>query len=278
MRAKHLGSDGELRADFDLAFEADTVRITVHARGGSESAGNQTNPDYESLVQILLERLAGCGAALLNVRLASKTVAHLPASQRRVQLPKYQLPLPLISVPQLTDLRYAIRRAVAASHTTSATAGHGNATKRIELIASRPMPAADMAAILEWGVAESPDGGDRTDADEGTGFSEGRLLLRIHLQRERNQTLVRLAKDAFVSQNGRLYCESCGFDFEAVYGNLGAGYIEAHHEEPLGARREEGVTRVEDLRMVCANCHRMLHRRMGDDPLTVEGLRCRLRS
>ncbi len=46
-----------------------------------------------------------------------------------------------------------------------------------------------------------------------------------------------------------------------IYGAHGEGFIEAHHETPLAERNIEEETRIEDLRMVCANCHRMLHRR-----------------
>lgn len=279
MRAKYSGLESALRAEFDLAFESDTIRITVHARGGSGAVGDLTNPDYENLVQLLLERLTQCDATLHDVRLASKTVAHLPPSERRVHIPEFRVPLPLVSVPRLTELRYAIRRTVAAAHTTSTTAGHGNATKRIEIIASCPIPAAAVAEILEWGTASSTgDVGAVEDMADGQTFSEGARVLRAHLQRERNQTLVRRAKAAFVKQRGRLYCEACGFDFQAVFGALGTGYIEAHHEEPLAGREQEAETRIQDLRMVCANCHRMLHRRLGANALTVDALRTRLGS
>ncbi len=65
-----------------------------------------------------------------------------------------------------------------------------------------------------------------------------------------------------------LICAACGFNFEGAYGAHGAGYIEMHHLKPIaeGARR----SRVEDLRPVCANCHRMLHR--GDTILSIEEL------
>ena len=49
--------------------------------------------------------------------------------------------------------------------------------------------------------------------------------------------------------------------FHATYGEVGRNYIEAHHTKPVSEMKEGEVTRVEDLAMVCANCHRMLHRR-----------------
>jgi predicted HNH restriction endonuclease len=51
-------------------------------------------------------------------------------------------------------------------------------------------------------------------------------------------------------------------DFQSVYGRIGADFIEAHHIKPISTLHEDGEnTQVEDLAMVCSNCHRMLHRR-----------------
>jgi predicted HNH restriction endonuclease len=55
-----------------------------------------------------------------------------------------------------------------------------------------------------------------------------------------------------------------------VYGVLGEGFAECHHRVPLAELQEGHPVRLSDLAIVCANCHRMLHRR----PLhTVEELR-----
>lgn len=61
-------------------------------------------------------------------------------------------------------------------------------------------------------------------------------------------------------------CLACGFDFEERYGSIGKGFIEIHHLNPL-AEREDSVrgtatlTTLADLAPLCANCHRMVHRR-----------------
>lgn len=62
------------------------------------------------------------------------------------------------------------------------------------------------------------------------------------------------------AETGRLACEVCGFEFSKAYGDLGEGFIEAHH---LVALSEAGVskTRLVDLAVLCSNCHRMAHRR-----------------
>jgi hypothetical protein len=93
-------------------------------------------------------------------------------------------------------------------------------------------------------------------------FPEGAIKQRLHLARELNRGLVALAKRRFKEQHdGRLFCQVCDFDFGARYGPLGDDYIEAHHTVPISELSEGSTTRIEDLAMVCANCHRMLHRR-----------------
>lgn len=97
---------------------------------------------------------------------------------------------------------------------------------------------------------------NQIDEDE---FSEGKFLYRVHVFRERSSKAVKLAK-ARARQKGELHCCVCGFDFEAVYGLLGEGYIECHHTKPISEYEKAEKTQVDDLALVCSNCHRMLHR------------------
>ncbi|MFD2168483.1 HNH endonuclease [Tumebacillus lipolyticus] len=96
--------------------------------------------------------------------------------------------------------------------------------------------------------------------DEEIEFPEGKILFRMHKYRERSSKVVQQAKQEAL-ENGRLHCEVCGFDFVKVYGELGEGYIECHHTLPISEYEEDQKTKVEDLSLVCSNCHRMLHRR-----------------
>lgn len=98
-----------------------------------------------------------------------------------------------------------------------------------------------------------------TEDDEG--FPEGKLVLKQHLVRERNSEVIKLAKERFIQQYGKLFCEICGFDFSTQYGDIGEGYIEGHHTKPVSEMTENEETRVEDIALVCSNCHRMLHRK-----------------
>ncbi len=87
---------------------------------------------------------------------------------------------------------------------------------------------------------------------------EEKMRLRIHFRVERNQKLARLAKKA----HGYV-CQICQFDFERAYGGLGQNYIEAHHLTPLQQLPRNGPiphSPSRDFAVVCANCHRMIHR------------------
>lgn len=114
--------------------------------------------------------------------------------------------------------------------------------------------------------------GQRIDApllDDGTSaageidpeFSapEGNPKVRSHRHRERSRELVKMAKALFrKNHENRLFCEVCHFDFGTVYGD--PSFIEAHHRVPLRDLTPGAKTKLSDLVMVCANCHRMLHR------------------
>jgi len=100
-----------------------------------------------------------------------------------------------------------------------------------------------------------------TDIDDSIQEAmEGRLLTRKHLARERNRQLVESKRKQALRQLGKLTCEACGFDFAIHYGNRGEGFIECHHIKPVAALSEARKTHLDDLALVCANCHRMIHR------------------
>ena len=102
-----------------------------------------------------------------------------------------------------------------------------------------------------------------SDLEDGIEFDEGRILTRIHLDRERNATLVATKKRLVMTQTGRLECEACGFDFVKIYGDLGEGFAECHHTAPVATLNPGTNTRLTDLSILCSNCHRMMHRLMA---------------
>lgn len=103
---------------------------------------------------------------------------------------------------------------------------------------------------------------------------EGRLLTVAHQRRERSRKIVQAKKDASLKATGALVCEVCRFDFAARYGTRGVGFIECHHTKPVADLGDGTPTRLRDLALVCANCHRMIH---AHRPwLTVDELRASL--
>lgn len=111
---------------------------------------------------------------------------------------------------------------------------------------------------------------DNEDGEE-IQSKEGKILYKLHKLRERNPKINKKKKDLYFEQYGKLDCEVCGFDFSEKYGDLGLGYIECHHRIPLNKFDGETTTKLTDLALVCANCHRMLHRKI--DTLTIDELR-----
>lgn len=57
-------------------------------------------------------------------------------------------------------------------------------------------------------------------------------------------------------------CEICGFDFFEEYGEWGRNYIEVHHIKPISTWDDEREVDIEnDFICLCANCHKMIHRK-----------------
>lgn len=98
------------------------------------------------------------------------------------------------------------------------------------------------------------------DETEGEDAQEGRILTRIHKYRERDPKIVKKKKEDVLRTTGKLVCECCSFDFLKTYGERGEGYIECHHINPVSEIIPGQKTLLNDLALICANCHRMIHR------------------
>ena len=109
------------------------------------------------------------------------------------------------------------------------------------------------------------------DPFEESWGDEGREQLNIHKRKERSTRLIR----AFKAQLTDFSCSICGFSFEDAYGELGHGFIEAHHIIPIYTLTKQTRMSTNNLIAVCSNCHRMLHRK--NPLLTAEELRNELR-
>jgi 5-methylcytosine-specific restriction protein A len=98
------------------------------------------------------------------------------------------------------------------------------------------------------------------DEEESRAVEEGGPSYVLTLRRERSGPLRRRKLQEVERAGGEILCEVCGFDFYKTYGELGHSYIEVHHRTPLHISGQTESS-LEDLALLCANCHRMIHRR-----------------
>ena len=89
---------------------------------------------------------------------------------------------------------------------------------------------------------------------------EGQVLYKLHKVRERDRKIVDAKKKKVLKEKGELKCEACDFDFGKTYGAMGKGYIECHHLIPLANFQINKETKLDDLALLCSNCHRMIHK------------------
>ena len=120
-----------------------------------------------------------------------------------------------------------------------------------------------VAATIREAVAydQVPEAADPELEETITEAAEGAVLTRLHQTRERNRAIVKACKQRAMKRFGQLRCEACGFSYAERYGAVGENYIECHHKKPVHTLQPNDKTRIEDLALVCANCHRMIHAR-----------------
>lgn len=100
---------------------------------------------------------------------------------------------------------------------------------------------------------------------------EGRKRLVSHLKRERNPGLITAKRNEVRVNKGCLICEACGQSEKKLPKDIAEACFEVHHKTPLSKLKAQTVTKLVDLSLLCANCHRMTHR--GKPMLTLQALR-----
>ena len=69
-----------------------------------------------------------------------------------------------------------------------------------------------------------------------------------------------------------LSCRACDFHFGNHYGSLGEDFIEVHHLKPLASLELDvhvSYSLKDDYAVLCANCHRMIHRLADPSDLLI---------
>lgn len=139
--------------------------------------------------------------------------------------------------------------------------GLGNTSKTDkhiwEAFGHSPAATKSRANLIRSALASIPKDEDESDDGDLT-FAEGRAATYAHARRERNPKLRR----TLVSQRrtgGKLCCDLCGYKNSLPDSHFDEAALEVHHLRPL-ASIGESQTKLSDLVLLCAICHRLTHR------------------
>ena len=121
----------------------------------------------------------------------------------------------------------------------------------------RPELVRQLVSAIKSGAQELAEEGATLIAED-VEFWEGRTITAVHLRRERKASL-RHKVIASRRKAGRMCCEACGH-VPSLPGIEDAEF-ECHHVRPL-ATTGMVATKLADMALLCANCHRLLHRLM----------------
>ena len=104
-----------------------------------------------------------------------------------------------------------------------------------------------------------------TPTDEERSWMEGDRRLARHLVRERSGSMPAQFKAGFRIAHGKLFCQRCARDYVDVYkdAEIAEACFEVHHTVPVSKMARGHVTTVDQLQLLCANCHRATHREMA---------------
>ncbi len=132
---------------------------------------------------------------------------------------------------------------------------------------ARKSELADIARLLRSSLlthepAEVP-------VDEEEVFIEGRWLTSRHRHRD-----IRLRK-RLLRSSPQLRCEICDFSPPNFDRCIQESFFEAHHRIPISAAEGTVGTKVLDMALLCASCHRFIHRLIATEKRWVTPLEAR---
>jgi 5-methylcytosine-specific restriction protein A len=126
-----------------------------------------------------------------------------------------------------------------------------------QLVAEYPRARATELATLASLIRDAIACGEQAEAfPEDEVFAEGQLLTSWHRSRDRRLRKKLLGQTA----DDQLVCAVCGFVGPPLERPLRESFFEAHHIRPLAEFKGRTSTRVGDLSLLCAGCHRFVHR------------------
>ena len=119
-----------------------------------------------------------------------------------------------------------------------------------------PKRTEQLAALIRAGIEVVE--GVKEDSNNDDVFAEGKVVTETHVRRERDPKLrKRLLEQR--QNSGGLSCDVCGCTPTGHAPHLREAVFEAHHILPLSVGHER-KTQLKDMALLCANCHRMVHR------------------
>jgi len=96
-------------------------------------------------------------------------------------------------------------------------------------------------------------------------FIEGAIFHENRRSRKRNTQI----REHALTRYGCV-CAVCRFDY-SIYGDMGRSAVDVHHLNPIADRTGNEITTLDDVCVLCATCHRMIH--TGGELKTPEQLR-----
>lgn len=277
--------------------------IRLHSRGGATGGRAERNPGYGAAFAAILDRLHPqeeiINRVILDSRVVRKTgeILVLAASDDFKLLPVNQV------AAQIRRLMRDHGRAV------DAKPNQGNSTKAVlfevalkqgelvrRLLASEidddgAVTTDEEPSIVsgQAGGSNSNDAADQSStssdlpsnqednqrgetvppSDEDRSWAEGHPKRVEHLKRERAAGLANTKRKDFIATHGRLHCEKCGLVPRDSLGEHGDAVIEVHHMTPVSSMSSGHETRLDELKCLCANCHRIVHREMARSAMLV---------
>ena len=218
------------------------------------------------------------GTTAVREEFASKTRAVLAdrAELMRKRVSDFAQPLPVTTIELGSDARlpgdYVAGHALGATYALEALPDELTLRTDLQTIV-RAYRALNYRGGVEGDVETQSDVTEEFNIAPQATIVETRKYV-YHRKIERNRTAAKNAKKFHGTT-----CQACELNFGKRYGDIGEGFIEAHHLKPIGTL-EEGVPIkydvAADFAVLCANCHRMIHR--TEDPSDLEGFKKRITS
>ena len=188
-----------------------------------------------------------------RVRQLSELLRHLPYYPAASRMDSFRNPDGVAF--KLQNLRYV-----------ATGRGLGKVSKMDRLIwaelGSRSDETKRLAGLIRAGVKQADVLQAAPDIDEEDEFFEGRVITQNHKRRERSPQLRRHLL-ASRRKRGELKCDMCHAGSSSLDPVFEDASFEVHHLVPVSTV-EARNTKLSDVALLCASCHRLLHRAIAN--------------